>query len=1007
MPEPSEAMKSDFEWLPQRMICAEFQPTSRPKLVREGNAVSQHELDQVYDAVLASGSYNGAAVFQDADHFFNTLGLPDDYFRRFSVKDMALHVTAYMSAKKLAMSAGRDTLSIKLETPRGHVVMTPLKRKAIMAIEEGADELRSSGLKEKTWSVSRYTSMGSAVPYGDARLAVYVMDRETFPNPNVDILEGDLEKVATNGFMSSRTPETLAIYQEMMTEKLAQLSPLLKIGEELPDGTTPIMIANRLISDQGVQMLHMDRLLTEIIGEEMTVRRKYTNKFANGMLFHSYYIENATREALESVMQRVRLVSVVPRSFTVATMDLLTSTTLTPDEYAYSAASANFAYYFLTDKHDELTRLREELSPDATSFERLQRVTAQLHRQAITQPRLNQCIEDNPKHVKAIYADFNDTFNPALNSDKSKVPAYNFELYHEIEREVPDQLDRAILKAFLQFNASTSKTNFYSGQSSTLAFRLEPSKFFKHLSQYPTSPYGIFMVMSNDFRGFHVRFMPVSRGGVRMIPSANASVAMRNRQTLFNENYGLAFTQNNKNKDIPEFGSKGTILLEPNSQNGKFYSFAKYMSGMMDLLLPRTSGLIDHHDKEEIIFFGPDEGTADVMEWAARYSKERGYEYWKACTTGKPATMGGIPHDKYGMTTRSVHTCTVELLKKLGIAEETVTKLQTGGPDGDLGSNEILMSKDQTIGIVDGSGTVFDPHGLDRTELERLAVERLMVEHFDTSKLSADGDFVSVKAENHTLPDGTLVESGTVFRNEFHFNPLGKADLFVPCGGRPESVNGTNVHLLLDDEGEPRFKYIVEGANLFITEDARKTLADAGVLLLKDASTNKGGVTSSSLEVLAALAMNDAEHEEHMCSTGDDHLPEFYKKYVDEVITIVEGNARAEFLALWEANQKTGIHLFKLTDIISTKINEINVACQNSDIVIANEELRRAVLAKALPRVLQDQLGLDTIIERLPEDYIKSVVGYYVASRYVYKYGLEGNEFKFFDYMSSQYKIGK
>jgi NAD-specific glutamate dehydrogenase len=29
----------------------------------------------------------------------------------------------------------------------------------------------------------------------------------------------------------------------------------------------------------------------------------------------------------------------------------------------------------------------------------------------------------------------------------------------------------------------------------------------------------------------------------------------------------LALTQNKKNKDIPEFGSKGTILLEPSNQS--------------------------------------------------------------------------------------------------------------------------------------------------------------------------------------------------------------------------------------------------------------------------------------------------------------------------------------------------------------------------------------------------------------------------------------------------------
>ena len=62
---------------------------------------------------------------------------------------------------------------------------------------------------------------------------------------------------------------------------------------------------------------------------------------------------------------------------------------------------------------------------------------------------------------------------------------------------------------------------------------------------------------------------------------------------------------------------------------------------------------------------------------------------------------------------------------------------------------------------------------------------------------------------------------------------------FVPCGGRPAAVNADNVDLFLSgsaydgsalpfsdgaSEGgprAPRFKYIVEGANLFFTNDAR------------------------------------------------------------------------------------------------------------------------------------------------------------------------------------------
>jgi NAD-specific glutamate dehydrogenase len=102
------------------------------------------------------------------------------------------------------------------------------------------------------------------------------------------------------------------------------------------------------------------------------------------------------------------------------------------------------------------------------------------------------------------------------------------------------------------------------------------------------------------------------------------------------------------------------------------------------------------------------------------------------------------------------------------------------------------------------------------------------------------------------------------FRNQFHLLPYSSAPLFVPCGGRPEAVNSNNVHKLIGDDGKPRFQYIVEGANLFITQPARLFLEGKGAIVFKDASANKGGVTSSSLEVLAALSFADDEFKLNM-----------------------------------------------------------------------------------------------------------------------------------------------
>jgi glutamate dehydrogenase len=1019
--ECSTEMVEDFSYLAGKMVATEIDNTVRPDLAVAGGmagslgATDQSQMDDVYDRVIASGSFNSAAAFEDTRHYFNTLGLPADYFKRFTAAEVAQHLTAFMSAKKLAASADptigsdlhQESINVRVVSPDGELHMAPLEKGSygVVPIENRCDELRATPVENGTMSIARYVSTGPAVPYGSKRLAIYHMDEETWNVPGEDdILEEELVKVTTKEFLKSRSPELQERYQGIIRAKLNRLSPHVEILPAV-DGVTPVYIATRMTTDKGFKSsLGMDRIITELLGEDLVAVRKFTNTFSNGLQVNALYLETEDKEEIDSFVRRIITTTMIPRSAMVDTIDQLTSGVLSAEEYAYASAGGVFVYYFLGDNTDSLKQLREGLSGDAANFARLQRVSAQLHRQALPQSRIDVCIKSYPELIKAMYADFNAAHNPKVNSDLSTKPNYSTELSDRIDREVIDELDRDILKAYLNFNESVPKTNFYSERSSTIAFRLEPEKFFPHLSQFPKTPYGLFLIMSGDFRGFHVRFMPVARGGLRMIPSANPAAALRNRQTLFNENYGLAYTQDLKNKDIPEFGSKGTILPEPSAQNSKRFTFCKYMSGMMDLILPESSGILDHHGKEEIIFFGPDEGTADVMEWAAYYSRDRGYNYWKGATTGKPPSMGGIPHDAYGMTTRSVHANVVALLAELGIDETTVTKLQTGGPDGDLGSNEITMSKDKTIAIVDGSGVVFDPNGLDREEMTRLAHKRCMVDEFDTSKLSDDGGFVGVGDTNITLKTGEFVASGELFRNEFHFHPLADAELFVPCGGRPESINEGNVHRLFDANGKAKFKYIVEGANLFLTEGARDTVTQAGVILIKDASSNKGGVTSSSFEVLTALAMSDAEHAEHMCAGPDGELPEFYKKYVEDVIEIVEGNAYDEYAALSVANKSTGLPHFRLTDVLSNKINELNIACQNSDIMVSNVGLRRAVLAKALPKSLQDEIGLDVMMERLPDDYIKAVVGYYVACRYVYKYGVDGNEFTFYDFMS-QFEI--
>ena len=64
------------------------------------------------------------------------------------------------------------------------------------------------------------------------------------------------------------------------------------------------------------------------------------------------------------------------------------------------------------------------------------------------------------------------------------------------------------------------------------------------------------------------------------------------------------------------------------------------------------------------------------------HARDRGAEtWWKSFTTGKSAeTVGGVPHDTYGMTSLSIRQYVLGIYKQLGLREKDITKVQTGGP---------------------------------------------------------------------------------------------------------------------------------------------------------------------------------------------------------------------------------------------------------------------------------------------------------------------------------------
>ncbi|KAL0089466.1 Glutamate/Leucine/Phenylalanine/Valine dehydrogenase-domain-containing protein [Phycomyces blakesleeanus] len=987
-------------------------------------AGKSEQMVQVCAHLNETGFLPKELVENEVSWFYNNLGIDDFYFALEPVETIANHIMALYGAKILSYTKHENSLEINLEKESEdssvyiHSSQPGVSQLQGPQCERTIDEkYLNTSVSTQSYRVESYRSSATVSSDLTSQIRSYFVTKCQFVNPEpTPEQETDIEQVADQAFLKKATEHTKKVYEGVMRNVLQRTGPVIEMCEVQGSRERRLIIGYRQRSTQGFfsamsDLYHYYNLYSV---------RKYVEQFSNGVTIMGIYLNplpNSKAAPIEhsihQVMKETSLLYCLPKT---PFQQFFKTNQLSVQETVYGYVGWIFSQHFLNRLGKEFMSLNTILDRSNPVHEEvLGKMKKRLRQDTFTREYILDIIQLYPELIKLLYANFAKV-HYVNQREASLQPTMSYQRLSTVENLTEEQLvkkiksvtsnahEQLVFEAFLTFNKHVLKTNFYQSTKVALSFRLDPS--FLPEIEYPSKLYGMFLVIGSEFRGFHLRFQDVARGGIRIIRSRNREAYSINLRTLFDENYALAATQHRKNKDIPEGGSKGTILLNIDSQDVPLVAFEKYVDSVLDLLIiGHTPGikepLVDRLGKNEILFFGPDEGTAEYMDWASQHARKRTASFWKAFTTGKSQSLGGIPHDVYGMTTRSVHQYVLGIYRSFGLEEENCTKLQTGGPDGDLGSNEILISKDKTMAVVDGSGVLYDPHGINREELTRLAEARKMINNFDISLLSSEGFRVLVDETNVTLPNGDIVENGLLFRNTFHVNPLATATIFVPCGGRPESIDLNNVKHLVADDGTLRFKYIVEGANLFFTQEARLRLEKAGVVIFKDASANKGGVTSSSLEVLAALAFNDAEFAEHMC-VKDGVAPPFYEEYVKEVQNIIERNAAAEFEALWREHKKSKVPISILSDDLSVAIVQLNDQLQTTSLW-HNASLRETVLNRAFPKLLLDTLGLDTLLERVPENYVKAIFGAHLASMFIYKYGPHPDNFAFFEFMREGY----
>lgn len=930
-------------------------------------------------------------VESETNWFYNELGIDDMYFQTESVDAIVNHILSLYAGKVAAYARDDKRLQIRLDKEAtDHAVYIDTSKPGASIIdgpryEQRIDEKYINGSTyENSYRVESFRSNSRLPGESEQSLRCYFVYQCHFAHPKPAPHETNIEVIGEKRFLQKATENTKAIYQEIIQNTITRTGPVIEMFDIKGSRQKRLVIAYKQGSAMGMFSALSD--LYHYYG--VTSSRKYVEQFSNGITIMSLYLrplDEAVPDprhppieaSMHQIMKEVSLLYCIPQN---KFQSHFASGRLSLQETIYAHSVWVFVSHFLNRLGSEYASLASVLdSHNTVHAEMLSKIKRRLRTETFTSDYIWEIINKYPDIVKPLYLSFanthyvmtrgeHDDFIPTLSYLRLKVDKVlpDAEIKALISKSMANEHDEMVMTAFRVFNASVLKTNFYTPTKVALSFRLNPS--FLPSVEYPEPLFGMFLVISSEFRGFHLRFRDIARGGIRIVKSRNREAYGINARSLFDENYNLAHTQQRKNKDIPEGGSKGVILLDFQHQDKTRVAFEKYIDSIMDLLLPPTSPgikdpIVDLHGQEEILFMGPDENTADLVDWATEHARIRGAPWWKSFFTGKSPKLGGIPHDAYGMTTLSVREYIEGIYRKLKLDPKTVSKLQTGGPDGDLGSNEILLANEKYTAIVDGSGVLVDPRGLDHQELLRLAKKRVMISQFDIQLLSPDGYRILVDEINVTLPSGEMVNNGMTFRNTFHLRPGRHYDCFVPCGGRPESVDLSSVSKLIVD-GKSTMPYIVEGANLFITQDAKIRLEEAGCILFKDASANKGGVTSSSLEVLASLSFDDAGFVENMCVHSDGVVPPFYQAYVKEVQHTIKRNAELEFEAIWREHEQTGLPRSTLSDTLSVAITKLDEELQKSDLW-QNMALRSSILEDALPNTLLTKIGLDLIIERV------------------------------------------
>jgi hypothetical protein len=384
----------------------------------------------------------------------------------------------------------------------------------------------------------------------------------------------------------------------------------------------------------------------------------------------------------------------------------------------------------------------------------------------------------------------------------------------------------------------------------------------------------------------------------------------------------------------------------------------------------------------------------------------KGLESWRLLMTGKSDILGGVSHRDNNLlepvekgnrvtsqgVTQHVFPM-VRYLRERGVIRsregEPIVFSVTGGMDGDVGSG--LMERvinhygDKAIirGVVDGSGVMFDPEGLDHEALLYMYKHNLTASNFPREKLrkggfvaaakTGPGDLMDIANPNYmTLDESTLMHMNTRALDPDYLGELGleeqykamaglkgneplvtvlkrdaagrpsavrvhashlratmyflvRSDMLLTGGGLSDSISEKNWPLFFDRDNTPTAPSVTHGANIFTQRGASIAMEKRGIVIEPDEKANSVGVEISSG---AELGYNSIFHDDKI---NRPRLAAFFRQVLERCLY----NARRKFWVLRiEAEDRPGESVVaRVSPAISAEIIRLADAVAKSDLV--------------------------------------------------------------------------